>query len=270
MRIKIMRPTVLFVIIVMVFSSGAAIIQAQQPPPGGQPPPILNLGQLPVKTLLASEPLRLQLNGPFDLSYEASVPQTISIYVRSLPENPTPLDTTLEIDDAKGQQIAFNDDFTSDSRDAGVEDVSLPAAGIYTIHLGTFDLLQGGGVEVQLVTSAPPDVNTQGGDTILDVTGKLDGKGPATFTFSGTTGQVVTISAQAVNPPSPDMDLSITLYDPDGTVIGSDDDSGATIDLGDRDPALIHFSLPATGEYKVEVSSWFDTPGDIAVKIVPG
>ena len=56
----------------------------------------------------------------------------------------------------KGSRLPITMTLTADSRDAGVENLPLPAAGIYTIHLSTFDLLQGGGVEVQLITSAPP------------------------------------------------------------------------------------------------------------------
>jgi pre-peptidase len=249
-------------IAVGIFASSLTIIEAQSSNPQ---PIVFDTGKLPLKALLASEPLRLHLAGPLTLSYEASGSETISIYVRSLADNAAPLDTLVEVDDPDGNPLAFNDDMTSDTRDAGVENVSLPGAGTYLIRVDTYDLLDGGGVEVQLVTSAAPEVSDQ--SSILDVNGKLNGNGPVSFTFNGSAGQIVTITVQAINPPSSDMDLSMTLYAPDGSEAASDDDSGGSNGLGELDPALMHFSLPQTGEYKLEVNSWFDTPGDIAVKV---
>lgn len=231
-------------------------------------PTLVDAGTLPTKTLLASEPLELELDGPYDLTYTISAPETISLYVHSLPTNSTAVDTTLEIDDAQGNEIVFNDDLNDTSRDAGVENVTLPKAGTYTIHINSFDLLQGGGVEVQLITAdAPTKGNTSSGN-LVDETGHLDGTNPSDFTFDGTAGQVVNITAQAIN--SSDADLNLTLYGPDGTQIGSDDDSGASNGLGASDPAMMAFTLPSTGTYKVEVSSWFNTPGDFNVKVTPG
>jgi Bacterial pre-peptidase C-terminal domain len=259
----------LFLLLVVVWGGFSPTpVRAQTPTGDATPQPIvIPAGQLPTKTLLASEPLRLRLIGPFDLTYTTRGAETISVYVRSLASNPSPLDTTLEIDDPQGNQVAFNDDLTSDSRDAGVENLLLSAAGTYTIHLNTFDLLEGGGVEVQLITSGSANDTTPDSSSILDTTATLDGKSPGVFTFSGTEGQVVTITAEAINPRSPDLDLSLILYGPDGTQVASDDDTGGSNGLGERDPALVQFSLPQTGEYRIEVSSWFDTPGDFVVKV---
>lgn len=273
--IKMLSLTALLVILLTVLSSGIATaskltsVPAQQGNPTPQPITI-NPGELPTKTLLASEPLRLHLSGPLDLAYTVDGPETISVAVHSLPSNATPLDTTIEITDPQGNQVAFNDDLTADSRDAGVTNVDLKAAGTYTIRLNTFDLLQGGGVEVDLTTSNARDSGNPGGGPILDVTDTLDGNSPGSYSFNGSAGQVVTITAQATNPVSPDLDLSMILYGPDGSEVANDDDTGGSNGLGERDPALMHFSLPQTGEYRVEVNSWFNTPGDIAVKVEPG
>jgi pre-peptidase len=262
---RVIKPVGLISLIAVgILASGLAMIKAQSSPQ----PIVIDTGKLPIKMLLASEPLQLHLSGPVDFAYEAGAPQTISVYVHSLPDNPTPLDTTIEVDDPDGNSLAFNDDLTADSRDAGVENVSLSDAGTYRIRLDTFDLLDGGAVEVQLVTSATAEVGDNSG--IVNVNAKLDGKVPAVFTFNGSSGQVVTITAEAINPPSSDMDLTMTLYAPDGSQAGSDDDSGSENGLGEHDPALMHFSLPQTGQYRLEVASWFDTPGDITVKVIAG
>lgn len=248
---------------------GIVVNAVVQPPATG--PQVVNIpGQQPVKTLFPTEPLLLQLIGPFDLVYTATVPETISVYVHSLPSNNEPLDTTLEVLDPSGKQIAFNDDLTGDTRDAGVENLFLPAPGTYKIKLNTFDLLDGGGVSVELISANSPDVRNPNAGALLDVPGTLDGANPSNFTFDGEAGQVVTIKVQAINPVSPDLDLNMTLYGPDNTELISDDDTGGSNGLGERDPALMHFQLPQTGQYRIEVTSWFDTPGDISVKVEPG
>jgi hypothetical protein len=37
--------------------------------------------------------------------------------------------------------------------------------------------------------------------------------------------------------------------------------------LGDRDPAIISFTLPEDGEYRIEVDSLFDTSGDYTITL---
>lgn len=258
----------------VVINAQQSIVEAGPPlqplqPPQPLQPIVINTDQLPPKALLSSEPLRLQLNGPFELTYSTDAPETVSIYIHSLPENSVPLDTTLEVVAPDGSQVGYNDDLTADSRDAGLENIRLSEAGEYIIRVNTFDLLQGGGVEVQLTASGRIETNGNN-QLLLDAGGRLTGNGPANFTFSGSAGQVVNITVQAIDPRAPDMDLTLKLFAPDGGQIASDDDSGAANGLGETDPALISFELPDTGDYRLEVSAWFDTPGDIAVRVEPG
>ncbi|MBZ0284475.1 MAG: PPC domain-containing protein [Anaerolineae bacterium] len=220
------------------------------------------------KVLLLSEPLLIQLmgNGPVDLVYTIDAPATISVYARSLAANS--LDTTLEVLDAVGNSLEFNDDLATGVRDAGIENLLLPAAGSYTIRVGTFDPTEAGGVQVELlegsvVREPTPEVD----DTVLlDTTADLDGRSPSIFTFTGTAGDTVTVSAQAIEPPAPDMDLSLIIYGPDGDEVASDDDSGASAGLGETDP-LAEFTLSDDGEYRVEVRSYFIVSGQIVVRV---
>ncbi len=75
------------------------------------------------------------------------------------------------------------------------------------------------------------------------------------WTFEGTAGQSIHLSAQNYPPdPYSEVNLAFDLYDPTGSLIGSDDDTGPG-----TDPMLIAFSLPATGTYTVvvrNVNSW--------------
>jgi len=221
------------------------------------------------KMLLLSEPLLIQLtgNGPVDLIYSVDAPTTISVYANSL--TPNALDTTLEVLDAVGNSLEFNDDLATGARDAGIENLFLPAAGSYTVRLGTFDPTEAGGVRVELLegNAVREPVTPEGNDSVLlDTEADLDGRSPGVFTFTGTAGDTVTISAAAVDPPAPDMDLSLIVYGPDGDEIENDDDSGSGAGLGETDP-LVEITLPEDGEYEIAVRSYFNVAGQIQVRV---
>lgn len=222
------------------------------------------------KVLFTTEPLKVYLTGQeaVDLSYRVAGQETISLYVKSLDINPIPVDTTLEVLDANGDQVAFNDDLVSGNVDPGVENLEL-SSGIYTIRLNTYDTSQVGGVSIELVQG---EVKAIGGDEASFKYGDtLDGTVTDTnidsYTFEGVEGDTITIKAEATNPESPDQDLHLALFSPDGDQLVEDDDSGESLGLGDRDPAIISFTLPGDGLYKVEVDSLFDTSGDYTISL---
>lgn len=222
------------------------------------------------KQLLVGEPLRIRLlgDGPVDLVYVAPQPQSISLYANSLPEVGN-VDTTLEVFSPNGISLAFNDDLRGS--DAGFENLLLPQAGAYRVQLNTFSSGATGGVELVLLVGnapLPPPTPAVNGNFGFDTVVTLDGTTPAAFTFDGEAGQRVTISAQAVNPV--DLDLYIVLYAPDGSKIANDDDSGGTLGLSPTDSAIVSFSLPVNGQYRIEVQAWFSATGDVRVILTPG
>lgn len=222
------------------------------------------LQPIPGKALLPNQPIRIQMTGAggLDLVYYAAEAGTVSIYARSMDTNVTPVDTTLDVFDPDGNSLSSNDDLNTSSSDAGIENLVIATPGAYRIHLGTFAADETGAVEVRLVMGSAPPPNQ--GD---EITGRIENAQPFEYTFQGQAGQTVTITAQATNPPSPNLDLALVVYDPDGTQIGFDDDSGADAGLGNRDAALMNFTLPADGEYRIEVSSYLNINGDFQLRI---
>jgi hypothetical protein len=228
------------------------------------------------KVMFASEPLKVYLSGqaPVDLIYQVAGQETISVYIKSLDLNPIPVDTTLEILDSDGTQVAFNDDLNNNSIDPGIENLVL-GSGVYTLRLSTYDATEVGGVEVQLVQGEVKGIGDNGdngatlhiGDT---VSGTITDTGTESYTFEGSGGDTITIQAEATNPASPDQDLQLTLYDPDGDLLINDDDSGEGLGLGERDPAIVSYTLPNDGLYRVEVDSLFDTTGDYNITLSEG
>lgn len=228
-------------------------------------------GQTPIgpvtgKQLLVGEPLKIRLlgDGPVDLVYVVEEPQIINLYANSLPEIGD-LDTTLEVLSPSGGSVAFNDDLNGG--DAGIENLALFDSGVYVVRLNTFTAGERGGVE--LVLEVSDESPTPAGELeTFDTVVTLDGQNPAEFTFNGSAGQRVTISAEALN--SDELDVYLNLFGPDGEQVVTDDDSGAFLGLGSTDAAIISFSLPSSGEYRLQVYSWFDTPGDVNVILTPG
>jgi hypothetical protein len=228
------------------------------------------------KMLFASEPLKVYLSGasPVDLAYEASEPQTISIYATSLDSNESELDSIMEILDAEGNVLAENDDRDTADLNPAIEELELSAPGLYTIRLKTFQSSASGGVEVELETSLSdtPTINI-GEDGECDgaslaygdtITGTVDDDSSTEFTFCGTQGDVVTITVIATDPPSTTQDLFLILFASDGTELISDDDSATRFQF---DPAIIRFELPATDTYQIEVSSNDGLSGEFTISL---
>ncbi len=225
------------------------------------------------KVLLVTEPLKVYLSGqePIDLAYQVTGQEIISIYVTSLDINPIPVDTTLEILDSDGDQVAYNDDLVSGNVDPGLENLEL-GTGVYTIRLNTYDTSEVGGVQVELFLGEVEAIGDGVGDGFAlsygdSTDGTITDTSLDSYTFEGSGGDTITIQAEATNPASPDQDLQLTLYRAEGEFLTSDDDSGESMGLGDRDPAIISFTLPADGEYRIEVDSLFDTSGDYTISL---
>lgn len=69
------------------------------------------------------------------------------------------------------------------------------------------------------------------------------------WTFNGTAGQTVTIEGNAAGGDATDPRLN--LLGPDGTLLTGDDDSGQ-----DANALISSFTLPATGQYTIQIDAW--------------
>lgn len=229
----------------------------------------------PPKALLPERPVRIWLPGePMTFVYTARAAQTISLYATSLPGSEA-VDTTLEIFAPSGESLAFNDDLVTGKGDAGIENLRLPTPGDYIIRLDTFVRGQTGKVGLRLaageMTAFAP---VQESAIILGTarSGTLADARPTVFLFNADADEVITVTVQATRPTSPEVDLVLRVYSPDGQPLpnGYDDDSGAAVGLGERDPALRGLRLPEAGAYRIEVSSWFGIPAEFRISVQPG
>ncbi|HML22038.1 MAG TPA: PPC domain-containing protein [Aggregatilinea sp.] len=87
----------------------------------------------------------------------------------------------------------------------------------------------------------------------------LEDTTPVEWQFTGSAGDVVTVSAVAGD--EVNMDMFVEIVGPDGTIVAEDDDSGEGLN------ALIeNFELPAAGTYAIRVSS-VSGPGDYTLTL---
>ncbi len=223
------------------------------------------------KALFTSEPLKVYLDAeaPVDLVYAAGAAETVSIYITSLPDNAGAVDSTLEVLDANGDQLAFNDDLTDATLNPGIEELTLPEAGLYTVRINTYEDSDPGGVEINIIGEGSAPIVNEGDTLTFDetLTVSISGEEMPSFIFEGESGQIITLRALATEPESPDQDLVIRLFGANGQALAEDDDSGVNIDLGERDPAIIEFELPEDGTYRVEVDSLFDVSGEFEITL---
>jgi hypothetical protein len=222
--------------------------------------------------------------GAFAYSFTASAGERLTIAVRDVSGA---LDPHLLLMDSHFSGLAENDDHASDDSmldplDSKIEDFIAPEEGTY--HLVVSDI-NGAGGAFQLVilrgggpVSDYPDIEAlalpvvtdpnaiQLGDTLTFL---LDGATPGTRTFYAAAGQQVTITATATHPA--DMDIYVTVYDANGAPIAFNDDHGSgDSTLGQRDAQIRTLTLPTAGAYRIEVDSWFDLSGEVAVQVEGG
>jgi len=199
------------------------------------------------------------------------------------------LDPRLLLVDSQLNLLAENDDHASDDPaldrfDSKIEDFVAPSAGTYNLLVsdfagaeGAFQLviIRGGGrvsdfegftpISLALSPADDPTAILLGNEMALN----LDGETPGTRTFYGAAGQEITITARAVNPP--DVDVHLSVFGPNGSQIAFNDDHGtADSALGQRDAQIRTLTLPTDGAYRIEVDSWFDLSGEVAIQVREG
>lgn len=222
-------------------------------------------------------PLTVELNdGPVDIIYTASSPETVTVSARSLEEGI--FDVTLEVLDMRRVRLAFNDDHGTgradlDSFDSLIEDLELPTSGDYIIRVNTFNGAGEGSVEV--LVSNPrsaasdaadsPEQPAGGSETIEGVVGNND---RFNYEFEAVAGEVVTITVRATDNA---LDPRVTLLDEAGETLASNDDhSSDDPRLGRFDSRISNFSIPEDGTYQLEISGFGGIGGEFELTIDRG
>lgn len=167
--------------------------------------------------------VRVTADSPTLLTYTARADEVITVTARSLDET---LDTTLELYDADGRRLAFNDDHAGDldglaATDSALVRVRLDRDGLYTLALDSFNGVSDGDVEVLLrsVDAADAQTRTDADSTVITLA--LPRGGVFTVPLDAFDGQTVQITARD---PRGLLDPVLTLYDADGVVIMRNDD----------------------------------------------
>lgn len=235
--------------------------------------------QISPEPILLDEPLTVELipPDPVDLVYTGTAGEVVNIVVRSL-EAPGTVDTTVEVLDADGVRLAFNDDHLTASADLQpfdslIEQLELPADGDYLIRVTTFSGAAQGEVEVLIESFSAAETPEPADETAL-TTPEASASSSATsavidaevpdgeayqHTFQGAAGQILTLTARAT---TDELDPRLTLISPGGLVIAENDDhAGGDPQLSSFDARIDAVVLPESGTYTASVSGFAGTGG---------
>ncbi|MGB3544211.1 pre-peptidase C-terminal domain-containing protein [Rubrivirga sp.] len=163
-------------------------------------------------------------------------------------------DPILDVLSPTGETIATNDDGVG--LNSRVSDLRLPSAGTYTLVVRSYaggSRAATGQYTVSITGSGPALPATSRTTHALGQSraGTLEVGGRSRFTFTGRAGQQIWAEVTS------GFDSFLTLTDPDGRAIATDDDAGEGTD------ARISASLPTSGTYTITVSAYTgaDYPG---------
>lgn len=174
-------------------------------------------------------------------SFMATVGQVIEIRLDG--STITRLDGELLLTDANGNLLVSNDDCQGNNPCLLY---TIPSTGQYQVTAQSYNHDSSG--TYQLTLKDYPDLN---GSTHLIYDDSQQGFTPPgngeAWQFEGQSGDAVTILVMAIDD---GFDPSVTLYGPDGTELGHDDDGG-----GDLDSRLI-MTIPQTGVYTITVTGY--------------
>lgn len=165
------------------------------------------------------------------------------------------LDAYLRIFGPDGELLAEDDDGGDDGGDAHAIAV-VPSDGRHIAEVAAYNDGSTGPYTLSVSSGEPP----REGDVVIDEAGSLaDGAETARFEFEAGVGDHALI---AVDSDGGDFDPVATLFGPDGTEVGRDDDSG-----GGRN-SLLEVDLTGGGTYIVEVSEFGgDSAGSFQVVV---
>jgi hypothetical protein len=112
-------------------------------------------------------------------------------------------------------------------------------------------------------SSLPTDLNMRGGiDAGRTVRGTLSDFNDDGWTFQGTAGQTITLELNAI---SANIDPTVYIYNPDGSLLGQNDD----IDFGSNTNSRLVITLPTTGTYTIVAGQFGFESGDYELRVLP-
>ncbi|MEQ8766780.1 MAG: pre-peptidase C-terminal domain-containing protein [Planctomycetota bacterium] len=197
-------------------------------------------------------------------SFTASGADTISIDLDGTQDGFS-IDTTLELLDAGGVSIEFDDDDDDYALDSIILNATLPGAGTYYFVVRAFS---GGGPDagytasLQLTGASGTQESEPNDDDVTatpaaigsSVSGVIDPAGDIDFfSFAGTAGSTIRIDVDAGGltqvPSASTLDSIIEVFDPNGVSIAFNDDGGSL----DSDVLV---TLPIDGVYTVSIEAF--------------
>lgn len=149
-------------------------------------------------------------------------------------------DTYLYLYDEDGFELAYNDDGAG-NLDSRIGPFTLPSDGDYRITATSLSHSSTGSFTLSLNMVSLEQIAF--GDT---ATGEISGGSPAYFSFDAAAGDVINISVDS------EADTNMTLSDPYGYVVISDEDGGAG-----NNPEITDYVVSSEGTYTIAVGSTF-------------
>ena len=164
-------------------------------------------------------------------------------------------DTTLALLDNGGGQLDFNDDFGGIGQ-SRIEDFTLTSNGTYIVRVGSYGDGETGSytltvtaIQITALPTAIPTTAASAGGLSITIgqsqEGVLANDTQQNYSFRGQAGQVITAGLTAR------FDTLLTLFDPSGALLESNDDFGGTLNS-----RIENFTLPTSGTYTLQVEGF--------------
>jgi hypothetical protein len=219
-------------------ASGAFTLILESVEPSGQPTPTpapMSTGN----TIRIGETINGSLRAgqqSTTYTFEGRSGQSVTITVRS-----EAFDTYLRVSDPQGVELAYDDD-GGGNLDSRINLFRVPADGVYTISVESYDGNSGG---FTLAIEEPTIRNIEYTQIINET---LTAGEIAAYRFSGRAGESVVINLRGV------FDTYLTLADSNGATLMENDDSGSS-----TSSLIGPYTLLTDGEYLVYVRSYDNT-----------
>ncbi len=219
---------------------------------------------------------RVPDNNAYTHDFQATAGETLTISVRATDNQ---LDPTVSLDDSAGNELATNDDQTTNSAlgpyDSEIANFAIPQTGTYTIKItgfagigGSFDLtITHGGTQVVVASPTPQSVNptaTPSQTTPVVIQGTVKSNDVYTYNLDANTGDVYTITVTAV---SSDFDPRVSIYLDNKYIMDNDDYGSTDPSMQSTDARIYDLILTESGTYEIDVRGYQDSSGDFKMTI---
>lgn len=199
----------------------------------------------------------------YELTVDAGDMYTITVHGAD-----TDMDSVLSLYDDRGRLVISNDDHGTASTelftfDSMLERYIFEDSGTYTIEVTEYSGDKGDfTLTIEHIGAGAPI----GDGETTEIEGRVRSNRTTTEEFDFEEGQVVTITVQAVDPA--ELDTVLSLISPDGEIVATNDDHGASDrTLGRYDSRISDFVIEDSGTYSIEISGFGDSAGDYVLSI---